>query len=78
MTNMWKYKAFKIVAKKFNRIKLILVGYGPEHENIIKFAKYLNIYNKIIIIKAIIMLKAIITFLSIGLDTFSLNLNIYL
>ena len=43
-------KAFKIVAKKFNRIKLILVGYGPEHENIIKFAKYLNIYNKIIII----------------------------
>jgi len=41
-------KAFKIVAKKFNRIKLILVGYGPEHENIIKFAKYLNIYNKIV------------------------------
>ena len=43
-------KAFKIVTKKFNRIKLILVGYGPEHKNIIKYAKYLNIYDKIIII----------------------------
>lgn len=43
-------KAFKIVAKCFNNIKLILIGYGEERENIIRNAKNLNIYNKIIII----------------------------
>jgi len=43
-------KAFKIVTNKYNNVKLILIGYGTEHKNIITFAKNLNIYNKIIII----------------------------
>ncbi len=43
-------KAFKIVTKKYNKIKLILIGYGEERKNIIKFAKHLSIYDKILII----------------------------
>ena len=43
-------KAFQIIKKKFKKIKLILVGYRPEHKNIISLAKNLNIYKKIIII----------------------------
>ena len=43
-------KAFQIIKKKFKKIKLILVGYRPEHKNVISLAKNLNIYKKIIII----------------------------
>ncbi|MDB9826079.1 glycosyltransferase [Candidatus Pelagibacter sp.] len=43
-------KAFKIVIKKYKNIKLILIGYGPERKNIIRMAKNLNIFDKLIII----------------------------
>ena len=43
-------KAFQILANKIKKIKLILIGYGPEYKKIISMAKDLNIYNKIIII----------------------------
>ena len=42
--------AFKIVSKKYDKIKLILIGYGEERKNIIKLAKHLNIHDKILII----------------------------
>ena len=42
--------AFNIVSKRIDKIKLILIGYGPERKNIISFAKKLKIYDKIIMI----------------------------
>ena len=39
------------MSKKYDKIKLILIGYGEERKNIIKLAKHLNIYDKILIIK---------------------------
>jgi len=43
-------KAFQIVSNKIQKVKLILIGYGPEYKKIISMAKDLNIYNKMIII----------------------------
>ena len=43
-------RAFRIVSKKIDKIKLILIGYGPEYKKIIERAKELNIYKKLIII----------------------------
>lgn len=43
--------AFKTVSEKLTNIKLLLVGYGSEKNNIISMAKNLGIYNKIIIIE---------------------------
>ena len=42
-------KAFKIASQKLNRLRLIIIGYGPEYKNIIKNAKKLNIINKLLI-----------------------------
>ena len=42
--------AFKIVLNKYKNIKLILIGYGPERNNIVTMAKKLKIYNKLIIV----------------------------
>ena len=43
-------KAFQIITNQTKKIKLILIGYGPEYKKIISMAKNLNIYDKIIII----------------------------
>ena len=43
-------KAFKIVLRKIKNVKLILIGYGPELKNIIRFAKNLKINKNIIVI----------------------------
>ena len=42
-------KAFKIASQKLDRLRLIIIGYGPEYKNIIKNAKKLNIINKLLI-----------------------------
>jgi len=46
-------KAFQIASQKLNRLKLILIGYGPEYKNIIKNAKKLNIRDKLVILNNI-------------------------
>ena len=43
-------KAFKIVLRRVKNVKLILIGYGPELKNIIRFAKNLKINKNIIVI----------------------------
>ncbi len=43
-------KAFKIIKKKLNNIKLILIGYGPELSKVKSLAKELEINKDIIII----------------------------
>ena len=43
--------AFKIASEKIKNLKLILIGYGPEYNNILKLIKKLNIEKKIIIFK---------------------------
>ena len=43
--------AFKLASEKINNLKLILIGYGPEYNNILKLSKKLNIAKKIIIFK---------------------------
>ena len=43
-------KAFKIVSDKIRNIKLILIGYGPEHKKIINYAKELKIYKRLIVV----------------------------
>jgi len=44
-------KAFKMASEVLKNIRLLLIGYGPELENIITISKNLGIYNKIKIIK---------------------------
>jgi hypothetical protein len=38
--------AFKLASEKINNLKLILIGYGPEYNNILKLSKKLNIAKK--------------------------------
>ena len=42
---------FKLASEKIKNLKLILIGYGPEYNNIIKLNRKLNIEKKIIIFK---------------------------
>ena len=43
--------AFKLASEKIKNLKLILIGYGPEYNNILNLSKKLNIAKKIIIFK---------------------------
>ena len=43
--------AFKLASEKIKNLKLILIGYGPEYNNILSLSKKLNIAKKIIIFK---------------------------
>ena len=43
--------AFNEIAKISKKLKLVLIGYGPEMKNIINLSKLLNIKNKVIIIE---------------------------
>ncbi len=43
--------SFKLASEKIENLKLILIGYGPEYDNIIKLSRKLNIIKKIIIFK---------------------------
>ena len=43
--------AFKLASEKIENLKLILIGYGPEYNNILNLSKKLNISKKIIIFK---------------------------
>jgi len=46
--------AFKIASLKIKKLKLILIGYGPEYKNILTLIKKLNLLNKTIIINKIL------------------------
>jgi len=46
-------KGFQIASKKIKNLKLILIGYGPQYNSILNFAKELKIDKKLIVLKTI-------------------------